>query len=155
MDLTPWAPAIALGGVALGSVVTFVGQSLTRRQASALSIEEQKAALRNDRRDAIYQFIKAAESVDTLASTQNPEERPNLTDLKTDVETELWYRQRCIDVVCRREVRVAAQHYTVALLDILWGGIPAGVKLREHVARHEDAFLDLARTELYAPKISD
>jgi predicted transcriptional regulator len=68
--LTPWSPAIAFGGVALGVVVTFIGQALTRRQTSALSIAEQKAALRNDRREAIYHFIAAAQRVYAMATIE-------------------------------------------------------------------------------------
>jgi len=57
----------------VGSIVAFIGQSLTRRQTSALSIAQQKADLRKDRRDAINEFLEAAERVYALATTQRKE----------------------------------------------------------------------------------
>lgn len=155
MSLTAWGPATALCGVVVGSIVAFIGQSLTRRQTSALSIAQQKADLRRDRRDAINEFLEAAERIYGLATTQRKEERELVTPEKIGAEAELWFRQKCIDVVCSPDLRSAAYEYAKTLLGILWGGVPEGVKLRDYTSNAEVAFFNLARQELYAPKVSD
>jgi hypothetical protein len=165
-DLTPWAPAIAVGGVLVGIVVTFITGWLTRRQTSALSIAEQKAALRNDRREAIYTFIQAAERVRATAQTPTEDistitssvtlvrsyER-EVRERRAEAEAELLFRQKCIDVVCRPDLRSAAGEYATQLILFLTGGARS-LDRNEYVAA-DDAFFDLARKELYAPKVSD
>jgi hypothetical protein len=155
VDVTAWAPATALCGVVVGSIVTFVGQSLSRRQTSSLSIAEQKAGLRKDRREAIYNFLQAAQTAYAVATTESSIEQGLITSKKTSVEAELLFRQKCIDVLCRPELRAAASQYAGAINNILWGYKPEGVKISQYIADIENAFFDIARKELYAPKVSD
>lgn len=156
MNLTPWAPAIALAGVVLGVVVTFIGQILTRRQASILSVDNQKAALRSDRREAIYRFLEAAAPVYELVSVKAEYSDLEFRDKMDKAQADLWFRQRCIDVVCRPELRKAASRYAKTLEQVLFRGLPTeGLILGDYIADFERDFFDLARKELYAPKVSD
>jgi hypothetical protein len=139
----------------VGSIVTFVGQSLTRRQTSALSVAQQKADLRRDRREGIYAFLEAAQRVYALSTTQAKEDRQLATDKTIGAEAELLFRQKCMDVVCGPELRSAATEYARVLIDTLSGFHPEGMKIEEYIANAEYAFFDLARQELYAPKVSD
>jgi len=155
MDVNSWAPLPALCGVVVGSVVTFVGQFLTRRQTSSLSIAQQRAELRKDRREAIYQFLQAAQRVHAIATSDPDTEEALKTSGKIAAEADLLYRQKCVDVVCRPELRTAANQYANALNGILWSGKIESKKAFENIAQAEQTFFELARTELYARKVSD
>jgi hypothetical protein len=93
MDLTPWAPAIAVSGVLVGAMLTFVTQWLTRRQASELSIAQQKASLRNDRREAIYNFISTAEHVHQIVARDDKSAR-GIDRRKISQPTPSWLSAR-------------------------------------------------------------
>jgi hypothetical protein len=100
----------------LGVVVTFIGQALTRRQTSALSIAEQKAALRNDRREAIFAFIDIARTVYVIAQQREEKGAPfDIDDKVRAMDHQLWFSAQCIDVLCTDEFRTATEEYTSTL----------------------------------------
>lgn len=155
MDLTPWAPAIAVGGVVLGIAVTSVTEAMRRRQTSALSIAEQKAALRNDRREAIFAFIDATQRVFQIAASRQRGERFEPDDTTREAEHDLYFRQNCIDVLCSDELRSAADMYASKMFWILMEPFPEEANLYDHAHDEEKKFFILARKELYAPNVSD
>lgn len=156
MDLTPWAPLIALGGVALGSAVTFIGQWLIRRQTSELSIVGQKAALRDDRREAIYSFLQAVQGCHDVIMR---EERDKERDFGGDIEFhqrarvigELWFRLACIKMMCRLDLIVAAN----ACADTLTKAIGGDREALSRVDPVEAEVTIAARLELYSAEVFD
>jgi hypothetical protein len=173
VDLTPWAPAIAVGGVVLGIFVNSVTGSLTRRQNSALSVAEQKAALRNDRREAIYNFIQAVEKARAVTAqfpAFGPKGEPKgiLDDLHA-LSAEMWARRGCLEVICRPALSAAATEYAqkveaLAMMTIAEGlmsddyEFKVSTKPDPEMELHnaaEKKFFSEARKELYAPNITD
>jgi hypothetical protein len=153
--VTALAPVSALCGVVVGSIVTFVGQSLTRRQTSALSIAQQKADLRRDRRDAIHRLLEVAATIYEIAETRNEGDKVEIDHRIRAAQQQLEFRRRCIDLICRPELSSATDEYTTKLSSILVEGVPREANLYEYAEPEEKNFYDVAREELYAPKVSD
>lgn len=156
MDLTPWAPLIALGGVALGSAVTFIGQWLTRRQTSELSIAGQKAALRDDRREAIYSFLQAVQGChDVIMREERNKDRSFSGDIDLHERAraigELWFRLACIKMMCRQDLVLAAN----ACAETLSKAIGSDGEALSRVDRIEAELTIAARLELYSAEVFD
>ena len=149
------APIAALCGVVVGSIVTFVGQFLTRRQMSAVSIAQQKAALRADRSDAIHGLLEVAATIYEIADNRNEGDKVEIDDRIRATQQRLEFRRRSIDLICRPELRSAADEYTAKLFWLLVEGPEKGGNLNEYADPEEKNFYEAARKELYAPKVSD
>jgi hypothetical protein len=139
----------------VGSIVAFIGQSLTRRQTSALSIAQQKAALRADRRDAIHGLLEVAATIYEIADNRHDGDKVEADDRIRATQQQLEFRRKCIDLICRPELRSAADEYASKLLSLLVEGVPKGDNLYEYADPEEKNFYNVARQELYAPKVSD
>ena len=109
------APIAALCGVVVGSIVTFVGQFLTRRQMSAVSIAQQKAALRADRSDAIHRLLEVAATIYEIADNRNEGDKVEIDDRIRATQQRLEFRRRSIDLIYRPELRSAADEYAAKL----------------------------------------
>ena len=153
--MTAWAPVTALCGVVVGSIVTFVGQSLTRRQTSALSIAQQKAALRTDRSDAIHGLLEVAATIYEIAEVRGHGDKVEIDDRIRATQQQLEFKRRCIDLICTAELRSAADEYAAKLFWLLVEGPAKGDKLYDYAEPEEKNFYEVARKELYAPKVSD
>ena len=149
------APITALCGVVVGSIVTFVGQWLTRRQTSALSIAQQKAALRADRSDAIHGLLEVAATIYEIAEARGHADKVEIGDRIRATQQQLEFKRRCIGLICTAELRSAADEYAAKLSWLLVEGPAKGGKLYEYADPEEKNFYDVARQELYAPKVSD
>ena len=149
------APITALCGVVVGSIVTFVGQFLTRRQMSAVSIAQQKAALRADRSDAIHGLLEVAATIYEIADNRNEGDKVEIDDRIRATQQRLEFRRRSIDLICRPELRSAADEYAAKLSWLLVEGEEKGGNLYEQADPEEKNFYAVARQELYAPKVSD
>jgi len=135
--------------------VAFIGQSLTRRQTSALSIAQQKAALRADRRDAIHGLLEVAATIYEIADNRHDGDKVEADDRIRATQQQLEFRRRSIDLICRPELRSAADEYTAKLFWLLVEGPEKGGNLNEYADPEEKNFYEAARKELYAPKVSD
>lgn len=150
--MQPLIPSIfGLIGVVLGSLGTFIGQWLTRRQNSVLSVEQQRANLRADRREAIHGFIKSAATAKSYR-----ENAPSESRHYEEVIADLWFHASCIQLVCSSNLSDAAGHYMqlliVAVCDRL--GVDDYETVSESetkIGEGESRFFELAREELYAP----
>ena len=139
----------------MGSIVAFIGQSLTRRQTSALSIAQQKAALRADRRDAIHGLLEVAATIYEIADNRHDGDKVEADDRIRATQQQLEFRRKCIDLICRPELRSAADEYTAKLFWLLLEGPGKGGNLYEYADPEEKNFYEAARKELYAAKVSD
>ena len=135
--------------------MTFVGQWLTRRQTSALSIAQQKAALRTDRSDAIHGLLEVAATIYEIAEVRGHGDKVEIDDRIRATQQQLEFKRRCIDLICTVELRSAADEYAAKLSWLLVEGPAKGGKLYEYADPEEKNFYDVARQELYAPKVSD
>jgi hypothetical protein len=132
--------------VVLGVVVTFIGQALTRRQTSALSIAEQKAALRNDRREAIFAFIDIARTVYVIAQQREEKGAPfDIDDKVRAMDHQLWFSAQCIDVLCTDEFRTATEEYTSTLYGHLLNTNFNTGELSDYELDEETKWYELAR----------
>lgn len=173
VDIPFWAPVIALSGVVLGAAVTAAGQWSTRRQNSVLSIENQKATLRTDRREAIYSFIQAVEKARAVTAqfpTFGPKGEPKeILDRLHTVSAEMWAKRGCLEVICRPALSDAATEYAQKVEALAMMTIAEGLMSDDYdiniktepdpqIEAHnlaEKRFFDEARKELYAPKVTD
>lgn len=176
MDLILWGPLIGVGGALVGVLLTNFNQWAVRRQNSALSIESQKADLRTDRREAIYEFIRAVEKARALADRLpkfGPKGDANevLGELHT-VSAEMWARRGFLEVTCRPALVAAATSYAQEVEGFAMMTIAEGLMSEDYdvsqlnlaavpdaklvaVRDTERIFFNEARKELYAPKITD
>jgi hypothetical protein len=153
--VTALAPVTALCGVVVGSIVTFIGQFLTRRQTSALSVAQQKADLRRDRRDAIHGLLEVAATIYEIAEARDEGAKVEIDERIRATQQQLEFKRRCIDMICRPELRSAADEYASKLFWLLVEGPEKGGNLYEYADPEEKNFYEAARQELYAPKVSD
>ena len=103
----------------MGSIVTFVSQFLTRRQTSALSIAQQKAALRRDRRDAIHGLLEVAATIYEIAEARDEGAKVEIDQRIRATQQQLEFKRRCIYMICRPELRSAADEYASKLFWLL------------------------------------
>lgn len=173
IDIPFWAPVIALAGVALGAGMTAASQWSNRRQNSALSIENQKADLRADRREAIYNFVQAVEKARAITAqfpAFGPKGEPKgILDELHAVSAEMWARRGCLEVICRPALSAAATEYAQKVEALAMMTIAEGLMSEDYdinistepdpeMEAHnlaEKRFFDEARKELYAPNITD
>jgi hypothetical protein len=155
VDLTSWTPLITvagtLGGTAFGSAFTLFANRQTRRQTEKLALEAKQSALRDDRRDAIYAFIEAAQEVDRHvdAMTQNEhrEDEPARAAMH-----QLWYRYNCIKVLASERLGQAAQDFTWRLHCALWLPLPSEYEdVYVYMTEERNNFMEVAARELYTP----
>jgi hypothetical protein len=153
--VSAFAPVTALCGVVVGSIVTFIGQFLTRRQTSALSVAQQKADLRRDRRDAIHDLLEVAATIYEIAEARAKGDQVAIDQRIRATQQQLEFKRRCIGMICRPELRSAADAYASKLSRLLAVGPERGGDLYEYANPEEKIFYEAARQELYAPKVSD
>ena len=109
------------------------------------------AALRAERKDAVREFLDAAQLVERIAQHRF---NGDPVDSNAAVAThQLWFLQKCIDIVGSPELRGATYEYASRLNAAVWDERPANVKYGEYVNNHRDQFLRAARKELDVPEL--
>ncbi|MFI1400934.1 hypothetical protein [Streptomyces sp. NPDC020681] len=147
-----------LAGVVLGAAGSLGAQFLWTRTTTAQAQAERAAALRAERKDAIRDFLDAAQTVERIAhhrfsNGQHDDDAGSATH-------RLWFLQKCTDIVGSPELRVATLEYAKRLSDAVWKHRPvdaqksADDQLRDYIAPHRDRFLRAARHELSIPELS-
>jgi len=153
VDITSWSPIVGLGGVALGAVGTWITQWLTRRQTSALSIAAQKAALREDRRKAIDNFLESVQVVDEIADAKYHGAHLDVGEGRRAVH-DMWFRQKCLDVVASKELCSVTLIFAERMASAVWDGCPPAYKtIFAYMTEERDKFLRAAKAELYNANI--
>jgi hypothetical protein len=155
VNLTPWAPAIALGGVVIG----YVGQTLTRRLTSKLSYAERKITLRNDRRDVIFAFLDEIQKTEQMIDVDDNDIRHDVPQAERRITEDkrltrlhrMWFEQKRVQVVGDDALKWASRSYTITMRDLIFReGIAKGDSIWEYMDDDKEAFLKIAQIELYS-----
>lgn len=146
-----------LVGVVIGSAGSLGAQYLWARASKAHARAERQAALRTERKEAVREFLDCAQEVERIAHHNFSGKRDS--DAGSTMH-DLWYLQKCIDIVGSPELRRATYEYAQRLADAVWKEMPtdtqtpADVRLQRFIGDHRDRFLRAARHELDIPELS-
>lgn len=141
-----WSTAILpLAGVALGSTGTLVGQYLSTRVEARREKRAYDGAQRTERKEAIMEFLSAAQQAELLSDQIDSGEHPEDSEVRDRVHA-LWLAKKLPELVCSPSTAQAAHDYTLALHKILRGeASPTGSATKRDLRY---AFLEAARQEL-------
>jgi len=136
---------LPLAGVALGSAGTLIGQYLSTRVDARRARFEQVSAERAERKEALVEFLSAAQQAELCLDRVSLGERLEESEKWQHLHT-LWLAKKVPELVCTPPVAQAAHDYTLALHALLRGqaaeaGAPSKRDLRF-------AFMEAARGEL-------
>lgn len=136
---------LPLAGVALGSLGTLVGQYLSTRGDTRRERREQQNAQRTERKEAILEFLSAAQRAEFTADEITSGGAPEEAEIRERIHA-LWLAKKLPELVCSPETAQAAHDYTLALHTLLRGDPPPEGAPAKSERRH--AFLESARREL-------
>jgi hypothetical protein len=142
------AVVLPLVGVLLGTAGTLTGQYLatrgdTRRHAAALA-----AAARAERKQAIVDFLAAAQRVEQVIDNAAHRAQPTDDTAVDELLHQLWLAKKLVELVCGHELASAAHDFTSTLENMARGNRAdlADLSDRQRTARSE--FMESARHEL-------
>jgi hypothetical protein len=160
------APSVfTLAGVALGVVGTLGAQYLATRESRRAAKATAKEALRQERKAAVLAFLDVCQRAENAAedrafgreqragpgwSISRSPRKPVLPDLDA-LKQDLWYRQKCIELVAGEDVQSAAFDYAKRLTAALFDAAPTGTKIFGFISDKRLPFIDAARAELKIP----
>ncbi|MEV5570725.1 hypothetical protein AB0L06_11785 [Spirillospora sp. NPDC052269] len=136
---------LPLAGVVLGSAGTLVGQYLSTRVEARRTRFEQDKAERSERKEALMEFLSAAQQVEMCLDRLSMGEQLDESEVWKQLHL-LWLAKKVPELVCSPSTAQAAHDYTFALDGLVRGrsaaeGAPAKRELRF-------AFIEAARQEL-------
>lgn len=134
---------LPLAGVALGSAGTLIGQYLSTRVEARRARFEQASAERSERKEALMEFLSAAQQVELFLDRLSMGERVEESE-KWQYLHSLWLAKKVFELVCSPSVAQAAHDYTLALHALLRGQ-DAGAQSKREL---RFAFMEAARREL-------
>lgn len=137
---------LPLVGVVLGAAGTFAGQYLATRETRKQARSAAETALRSERKEAVLAFLEACQQVEAAAEHlffkgSVREEAPRLTH-------QMWYRCKCLELVCGTRVRKTAVEYADRLMTAAHDGVPGGAKVWVWLGETRGPFLKAAKDEL-------
>ncbi|MGI8329948.1 hypothetical protein ACRYCC_08270 [Actinomadura scrupuli] len=138
---------LPLAGVVLGSSGTLIGQYLSTRVDARREQHEHRVAERAERKQAIMDFLSAAQKVELLSDEADSGSSPDSTEIRAHLHA-LWLAKKLPELVCSTEVAQAAHDYTLALHELVRGRAAPGDEPRKRELRY--AFMEAARGELGA-----
>jgi hypothetical protein len=141
------ATVLPLVGVVLGSAGTFAGQYLatreTKKQADAAAV----AATRAERKEAILAFLNVCQKVERAAEHRYQHDN-KFVEGSPELTHEMWFRQKCLELVAGSRVRSTAFQYADRLMAATYGRLPKGKEVWGFIAEKREPFLDAAKEEL-------
>ena len=141
---------VPLVGVFLGAVGALLGTYLSNRVTQRQADDAKAAALRAEYKAAIEAFLEVAQSVEQAAERLYRE-----VGLPGDVGSrthQMWYRQKCIELVCSAALNEKTKDYAYRMSDACYQELPAGINIWEYLRQCRDPFLAAARHELGIPQ---
>jgi hypothetical protein len=141
---------VPLLGVALGAIGALLGTYLSTRVTKQQAEDAKAAARRAEYKAAIEAFLEAAESVQQAA-----ERRYQEGHLPQDVGSrthQMWFRQRCIELVCSAALKEKALDYARRMEHACYRKLPPNVDVWDFIRERRDPFLATARRELGIPQ---
>lgn len=154
VELAFWTPLLtALAGGVLGAAVTVYAKKLGLRHTDKLALEERRAALWEDRRDAIYAFLEATQAVDKLVETQEKTGHRDDDEVRAKMHA-VWYRVNCLNIVGSQRLKDAKQDFAWRMHEAVWRGHPPEYRdVYAYMQEERDKFITVARDELYSPDV--
>jgi hypothetical protein len=139
--------ALPLVGVVLGSAGTFAGQYLatreTKKQADATAV----AAARAERKEAILAFLDICQRVERAAEHRYQNDN-KFVEGSPELTHEMWFRQKCLELVAGSPVRSTAFQYADRLMAAAYGRVPAGGAVWDFISEKRQPFMEAAKAEL-------
>lgn len=140
---------VPLLGVILGAAGALLGTYLSARVTKQQANDARAAALRAERKIAIEAFLEVAQHVEQAA-----EQRYQKGKAPQDVGSrthQMWFRQKCIELVCSSALNQAAIDYSYRLNNLCYKQLPAGTDIWTLFKPYRNTFLEVARRELGIP----
>jgi hypothetical protein len=138
-----------LAGVALGSAGTIVVQYLATRESRRAAKAAARDALRSEREKAMMAFLDSCQRAEAAAEARAyGKDQPADPDaLKQD----LWYQQKCLQLIAGEHVRSASYDYANQLTTALFNAAPTGKAITDFIAKKSWPFFKAAQAELGIP----
>jgi hypothetical protein len=142
--------AFTIAGVVVGAAGAIVQQYMITRESKRASKAAARAALRSERKEAVLAFLAICQRVEGAAEARAFGREPSgdLDALKQD----LWYQQKCIELVAGNSVRSAAFTYAKWLTTAIFDDAPTGAAIFDFIAQQRLPFINAAQTELEIPR---
>jgi hypothetical protein len=153
MNWSVIGPAVfSLVGVGLGTMgsifVQYIGTRTSKEQVRA----ERYGALRAERKEAIREFLEAAQQVEQIAERRFQHgERPADHLIHTH---RMKYLRQCIGLVGTPHLQSATNEYARRLLAATYEDLPEGANFWKYIRELKDPFMDAARRELDIPDLN-
>jgi hypothetical protein len=138
---------LPLVGVALGASGAFAGQYLATRETKHQARLDAEHAIRDERKQAIKDFLRISQKVERVAEHRWQNDN-TFVEGSPDLTHEMWYRQKCIDLVVSEPVREAARKYAWYMSEATYGRVPEGMSVWGYLTEAREPFLAAARSEL-------
>jgi len=145
--IRPGNDCVAPRRCCIGSAGTFAGQYLatreTKKQADAAAV----AAARAERKEAILAFLIICQKVEHAAEHRYHQGN-KFVEGSPDLTHEMWFRQKCLELVADSRVRSSAFDYANRLMAATYGRLPEGKEVWSFIAEKREPFLAAAKEEL-------
>jgi K+-sensing histidine kinase KdpD len=138
---------VSLVSVGVGAFVALLSTYLTNRVAK----KSRAAALRAERKEAIVAFLDVAQSVEQAAEQRYLNK--DLPDDTTSRTHQMWFRQKCIELVCTSAMNEKTIEYADQMSDGCYKEPPPNVKIWNFLEEKRLPFLATARQELGIPDL--
>jgi hypothetical protein len=153
MDLL--GTALPLVGVALGTVGTLTGQYLATRGAARRHAEERAAALREERKSAVVDFLDKVQHVEQLLDARDRHRAEPEAEAESRMHA-AWLAKKVIELFCSNDTAAIAHRYTSILNQRVWqpsdGQVETQRDLRAEFMEAARRELGVAAPRLYAPR---
>lgn len=137
---------LPMGGVLAGAAAALLGQLVATRERKSEVAAAADAAIREERKRAIVEFLDISQQVATIATQRHLEDRlPADVQVKTD---QLWLRQKYIEVAGSIALRRATYEFSERLMTATYRDIPADVTVDEFLEQGRAPVIQAAREEL-------
>lgn len=155
VDWLSIAPLITAGGVLIGAFLGAAGTLLTQRFVVRRNWEmakvEHRLKVRDDRRDAVFEFLKAVQGANDVAESRF------LTGNRDDgaaraAMRNVWFTQQCLDVVSSRALRPQTLRLAIRVNEAVWHPLPDDMTMWDYITEVRNPFLEAAKVELDTTK---
>lgn len=150
MNWTVVGPLIGgLVGALIGATGTVAGQYVGALKNSAASKAGHRLTLRADRRDAVYQFLEVAQAAEKIAESRYEGNGFDENEARAAMH-QVWYRQKCVEVIGSRQLLDACVGYSWRLHHATWAPPSDGTSIWDFMTGPRNEFLQAAKVELDA-----
>ncbi|MFD5415323.1 hypothetical protein [Streptomyces nojiriensis] len=139
--------ALPLVGVALGAAGSFAAQYLSTRETKRQASRATAAAVRAERKEAILVLLEICQRVERVAEHRY-QNNNSFVDGSPELTHEMWFRQKCLDLVVSRHLSDMAFRFTDRLMAAAYGRVPDGIEVWDFIHEKRGPFMEAAKAEL-------